>query len=953
MNAKYRILKIALLLGVLGGGAYKKSYDTHGSNQYTNEDVTIYIEAFDEQSGIRTLEFPDGTLQTYGESTQGVDSVETTFNVSENGAYTFVARDIATNETEHTQMISHIDKESPDINISGNVSEWTNNYVELNAIFHDNQSGLAFVQMPDNEYIFADGVLGQNVIDFDYLVRQTAVPNSRYEPVNIDSEGVIRENLIPEDNNSRVSLRFWDERNRVGSTDSYNMDQSVMFDSEPLYYLSGRILIDGEPISYDTISSVAGHHTIGSRNFDYYINEETGEFQRVIGFRPGGTTTSLHLFGDISLAGSEAEIHDLELRPIMYHELSENLVSENDNWHAAHHTSGNPTNTAHNTFNPVVENEDGTINLSGEFLDGRSDNGRNRTGIIFRSDDLQSDITPGNRYHMSGRLYIDGEPVTSEEMEQYFWDGQSRDYGVYYNTGFRPRLDEFRVKYNHDGYFYEEFILNGDYPWLVHMLTDQSDSPHELVGSKWEIKDFSIREVTGGTAGRELLREESIRANRAYVDDFRYLELEDSFEGRIRHPNESVGTRDTDDVLVPLYSSDYPYHSYIPMNANLKVSGYSEVNGEAISDSGIGNSQLDTLNTFGNRTGASWVTTSPLVIESGLFREGFESRSDNLRTSQRFTHMFMDRVASYNDIVSFRSLSVKEYTPEIEQDFNVHENGEYRFIGIDMAENVSTHTEYVSRIDKTPPQDNQIEITDSQVNLFSVEQFNEGIYREWDHSYTSTLELEPNTAYTMTTDIPPKPTGDGRYRFDLFFNTHPIVQSSAVDGVGASHPRTIITGDDGLVDISIHKENDNPGWINRYDGLVDGEYSIVIRRATPGEVDNMYENLFDLKMFEDNIIEERNGQYIAEFQLNPDHGYAFAVNFSGELTSIQGENHNGVTPTIAFSDNNGIIRLGMDKELFHDAMDGGTRFLNLNKNAPIYQFILREATADELRETQN
>ncbi|SHH58838.1 hypothetical protein [Sporanaerobacter acetigenes] len=83
----------------------------------TNQDVTITIKATDEGSGIKEIILPDETK---------IEEESAEFIVSENGSYTFIARDNAGNETEEVIEITNIDKVPPVITVDDYTKEWTN-----------------------------------------------------------------------------------------------------------------------------------------------------------------------------------------------------------------------------------------------------------------------------------------------------------------------------------------------------------------------------------------------------------------------------------------------------------------------------------------------------------------------------------------------------------------------------------------------------------------------------------------------------------------------------------------------------------------------------------------------------------------------------------------------------------------------------------------------------------
>lgn len=162
MIRKKDILNPLLLVCVTGGGIYTSSNEIYADNQFTNNPVEINVEAEDSESGIRVLEFPDGTRQFYGQETQGLSNVQTNYSVIDNGDYTFYAEDVATNKSSSTESIQMIDNEPPLIEVSNNPREWTNESVTLEAFFDGGWSGLAGIELPNGEYIGVQNLIPQN-----------------------------------------------------------------------------------------------------------------------------------------------------------------------------------------------------------------------------------------------------------------------------------------------------------------------------------------------------------------------------------------------------------------------------------------------------------------------------------------------------------------------------------------------------------------------------------------------------------------------------------------------------------------------------------------------------------------------------------------------------------------------------------------------------------------------
>lgn len=143
---------------------------THNINPsgWTNGDVIISISASDLESGLKNITLPDSSV---------VNSSNATFNVSVNGSYTFKATDNAENVNTYTVNITNIDKTSPNISLSKNISTWTNGNIIVKAAITENESGVSVKKWAagnQNANYFAN--LGYNV----YFDNFTVTTNGTY-----------------------------------------------------------------------------------------------------------------------------------------------------------------------------------------------------------------------------------------------------------------------------------------------------------------------------------------------------------------------------------------------------------------------------------------------------------------------------------------------------------------------------------------------------------------------------------------------------------------------------------------------------------------------------------------------------------------------------------------------------------------------------------------------------
>ncbi|MEY2355694.1 S-layer homology domain-containing protein [Lysinibacillus capsici] len=107
------------------------------SNEATNQNVTVQINATDKISGVKLLKWAEGT-QSKSYFTTGGTEFTNSFTANENGQYTVYARDNAGNETLLSVIVSNIDRIVPDVSLTESTTAPTNKDIEINAIAVDN-----------------------------------------------------------------------------------------------------------------------------------------------------------------------------------------------------------------------------------------------------------------------------------------------------------------------------------------------------------------------------------------------------------------------------------------------------------------------------------------------------------------------------------------------------------------------------------------------------------------------------------------------------------------------------------------------------------------------------------------------------------------------------------------------------------------------------------------------
>lgn len=154
----------------------------------TNPDTwvidTTYIEwnASDKESGIKEVILPDGTKQAQEAGT---------YQVWENGTYTFIARDNAGNTTIVNHIVNNIDTTPPVLNTIIEPVEWDDSKVCIHWEASDSQSGFCRIDMPDGSmdvsaigHLIVEQIGIYTFIAYDNVGNQTLVS---VDVSNIDS----------------------------------------------------------------------------------------------------------------------------------------------------------------------------------------------------------------------------------------------------------------------------------------------------------------------------------------------------------------------------------------------------------------------------------------------------------------------------------------------------------------------------------------------------------------------------------------------------------------------------------------------------------------------------------------------------------------------------------------------------------------------------------------------
>ena len=117
---------------------------TGNPTEWTKEDVVLKATAYDEDSGVKRIQLPDGSY---------VYSDVATFTVTQNGTYMFTAEDNFGNKTTVTVVVNRIDKTGPSASLIINNDDLYTNKCNVTLTIHatDNATGVSLMRFRPND----------------------------------------------------------------------------------------------------------------------------------------------------------------------------------------------------------------------------------------------------------------------------------------------------------------------------------------------------------------------------------------------------------------------------------------------------------------------------------------------------------------------------------------------------------------------------------------------------------------------------------------------------------------------------------------------------------------------------------------------------------------------------------------------------------------------------------
>lgn len=117
---------------------------TANITNWTNTGVILTANASDDNSGVKGITLPNGTV---------VANSVATYTANSNGTYTFIITDNAGNTANVSYNVTNIDKVLPTLNLSLDSTRYTAGNVVINAVAYDEDSGVKQIKLPDGRIV--------------------------------------------------------------------------------------------------------------------------------------------------------------------------------------------------------------------------------------------------------------------------------------------------------------------------------------------------------------------------------------------------------------------------------------------------------------------------------------------------------------------------------------------------------------------------------------------------------------------------------------------------------------------------------------------------------------------------------------------------------------------------------------------------------------------------------
>lgn len=195
---------------------------------WTKNDVVITANATDiGGTGIGQWKRPDNSVDSSGASSS-------TYTVTQNGTYAFIATDKAGNATTHTVTVANIDKALPTLTLTANPTTPTNSNVTITANGSDALSGVKRIKLPDGNYVTgasatyaatANGTFAFEVEDNAGNVVSKSITISNIDKTAPGAATFSADKTTPTNGNVNVTVNFpsdvVDKQYKIGDTGTW------------------------------------------------------------------------------------------------------------------------------------------------------------------------------------------------------------------------------------------------------------------------------------------------------------------------------------------------------------------------------------------------------------------------------------------------------------------------------------------------------------------------------------------------------------------------------------------------------------------------------------------------------------------------------------------------------------------------------------------------------------
>ena len=219
----------------------------------TNKNVEINVLVNDFESGVKEIVLPDGTI---------VPGNKATFEIENNGEFTFTAIDNAGNVSEDVLKINNIDRTSPELTLTPMVKGWTNKEfsIEIKAF---SSNGIKSIKLPDNTCVNSNKATFNVSENGEYIVEvEDKIGNVTRESILIDNidktKPILTSKILQSNNKKTVSVQLTASDDDSGIKEIRVLNGDVYLDSENIakFKKNGRYTVIAEDYAGNIVEDI-------------------------------------------------------------------------------------------------------------------------------------------------------------------------------------------------------------------------------------------------------------------------------------------------------------------------------------------------------------------------------------------------------------------------------------------------------------------------------------------------------------------------------------------------------------------------------------------------------------------------------------------------------------------------------------------------------------------------